>query len=204
VALTASENMELREGAKNNSTIPCGEIERIMGMEPPRVEKGLYSLDNSCRYLLGKQGKNPVFCIGANPSTAVPGFPDHTIERVKPIAQFNGYDGWWMLNVYPQIATNPKALDITLDAMKHQSNLDAISKLVPDNAVIWAAWGNLLLTRPYLINCVKALIDVLGKGQRKWVKCGTLTQKDNPRHPLFLKVNQHFTDFNVKEWLDAH
>lgn len=55
-------------------------------------------------------GENPLVCFGINPSTAVPNALDPTLKRVRRFAAENGYDSWTMLNVYPQIATNPKTL----------------------------------------------------------------------------------------------
>ena len=42
------------------------------------------------RYLLGTRGKNPLICIGINPSTAVPGDLDNTLKSVQRIAAGNG------------------------------------------------------------------------------------------------------------------
>jgi hypothetical protein len=38
------------------------------------------------RYTLGQEGKNPLICIGINPSTAKPNDLDPTLTRVKNIA----------------------------------------------------------------------------------------------------------------------
>ena len=42
------------------------------------------------RYLLGTRGKNPLICIGINPSTAAPGDLDNTLKSVERIAAGNG------------------------------------------------------------------------------------------------------------------
>ncbi|MFR6424354.1 MAG: DUF1643 domain-containing protein, partial [Oscillospiraceae bacterium] len=49
--------------------------------------------------------KNPLICIGINPSTAQPGDLDNTLKSVERIALGNGYDSFTMFNVYPQRAT---------------------------------------------------------------------------------------------------
>ena len=64
------------------------------------------------RYVLGEQfdtdKQNVLICIGINPSMAMPNFLDPTLRRVQDYAKRSGeYRAWYMLNVYPQRATNP-------------------------------------------------------------------------------------------------
>ena len=47
--------------------------------------------NNSCRYALGISGKNPLFVVGLNPSTADDQKPDQTIKKVMGFAQRNGF-----------------------------------------------------------------------------------------------------------------
>ena len=61
--------------------------------------------DNSSRYLLGTEGERPIFCFGINPSTAEPNAADNTIRKVTKISEYNNYDSWIMLNVFPVRAT---------------------------------------------------------------------------------------------------
>ena len=62
------------------------------------------------RYALIQEGKRDIFIIGLNPSTADETKPDPTMRRTMQIAEFNGYDGFIMLNLYPQRSTKPKDL----------------------------------------------------------------------------------------------
>lgn len=71
--------------------------------------------DDSIRYVLGEKGHNTLACIGINPSTAKPNDLDRTLESVKRIARFNGYDGWVMYNIYPLRATDPVQLPIEMN-----------------------------------------------------------------------------------------
>ena len=61
--------------------------------------------DNSARYILGEAGRKPLVCVGINPSTAEPNNLDRTLTNVRRFSELNGYDGWLMLNVYPQRST---------------------------------------------------------------------------------------------------
>ena len=82
------------------------------------VEKWLYAppFYSEYRYILGTRGKNPLICIGINPSTARPDDLDNTLKSVERIAHGNGFDSFIMFNVYAQRATDP-------DAMEHSCNL---------------------------------------------------------------------------------
>ena len=66
------------------------------------------------RYILGTRGKNPLVCIGINPSTAAPDRLDNTLKSAQRIALFNGYDSFIMFNVYAQRATLPDDMEKVL------------------------------------------------------------------------------------------
>ena len=57
---------------------------------------------DTVRYLLKKEGKRVLYVIGINPSTANEEMPDRTIVRVMGFAEDNGFDGFAMINLYPQ------------------------------------------------------------------------------------------------------
>ena len=69
------------------------------------IEKWLYAPNfySEYRYILGTRGKNPLICIGINPSTAKPDALDNTLKSVERIALGNGFDSFIMFNVYAQI-----------------------------------------------------------------------------------------------------
>ena len=85
------------------------------------VEKWLYvpPFYSEYRYILGTRGKNPLICIGINPSTAKPGDLDNTLKSVERIALGNGFDSFIMFNVYAQRATDPDHMEETCNS-EHQ------------------------------------------------------------------------------------
>ena len=102
------------------------------------------------RYVLGEQfdtGKrNALICIGINPSMAMPNFLDPTLRRVQAYAKRSGeYSAWYMLNVYPQRATNPNNMDTDDNYCMeiHLRNLATIEELLStiEQADVWCAWG---------------------------------------------------------------
>lgn len=155
--------------------------------------------DNSCRYILGKAGSNPLICVGVNPSTAEPDKLDPTLMSVQRISRNNGYDSWIMMNLYPQRATNPKNMDKSYNDTIQIENIEHIRNIlsVYPNADIWAAWGTLIEKRKYLKNCLDLLIQVSRQHNVNWVTFGKASKKGHPHHPLYLKSD------HTKEYFDV-
>jgi len=164
------------------------------------LDNVIYSIspDNKYRYSLGTKGKNTLYCFGINPSTATPENYDSTIKKVVNNAREKGFDSFVMLNIYPFRATNPKELPDTMLEQEHNKNVQIILNLVKNGSTIWAAWGNLIDSRPWLKSCRDEITQKINKNKKniRWVKMGTLTVKNNPRHPLYLKI-QDFSEFRV-------
>jgi len=154
------------------------------------------SPDNKYRYALGTKGKNTLYCFGINPSTATPENYDPTMRKVSNVALHSGFDSFIMLNIYPLRATNPGDLPYSLDKNEHDKNIKIVMDLINDESTIWAAWGNLIDSRPWLRGCLDDIYQKIQKSKKNinWVKMGSLTIKQNPRHPLYLKY-QDFSEF---------
>ena len=91
------------------------------------IEKWLYAPNfySEYRYILGTRGKNPLICIGINPSTAKPDALDNTLKSVERIALGNGFDSFIMFNVYAQRATSPDDMEKECNQVLHSENLKA-------------------------------------------------------------------------------
>ena len=91
-----------------------------------RKKKWLYkNITTSARFVLGEVGNNPLVCFGINSSTAKPPNSsdsdpeenlDPTVKRVRRCSR-DGFDGWIMLNVYPQRATDPERIHTQEDGL---------------------------------------------------------------------------------------
>lgn len=168
------------------------------------------SPDNEQRYVLGEKGDNPLICIGVNPSTAEPGKLDPTLRQVKSRSKQFGFDGWIMLNLYPQRATNPDDLSEHLNLFSAKENIEQISKYMnhynPLN--IWAAWGTLIEKRHYLVECLQGIRSVLktfGEGPLSIVNMFTIgkrSQKGHPHHPLYLSKDAEVCPFNLNKYIE--
>lgn len=164
-----------------------------------------HNANDSARFVLGEIGFNNLICIGINPSTATPENLDRTLTKVRRLAQENGFDGWLMLNVYPQRATNPNHIHNQIDINIHQENLTEIGNLINDlpTAHLWAAWGTLIRKRHYLINCLQEIVEAIGP-EKRWLNLHSLTNNGHPRHPLYIPRNSEFNEFDINEYLANH
>lgn len=160
--------------------------------------------DNSARYVLGERGENPLFCIGVNPSTAEPGKLDNTLRNVKAWAKRLGHNGWVMLNLYPQRATNPKDLDIDCNSFIRRQNQKWIYSTLGSGYIsqrtIWAAWGTLIEKRRYLKECLKFLVDN-SIVNHKWITIGKLSRAGHPHHPLYLRKDRMAKEFDIEKYM---
>ena len=173
------------------------------------IEKWLYAPNfySEYRYILGTRGKNPLICIGINPSTARPDNLDNTLKSVQRIAKGNGYDSFIMFNVYAQRATKPSDMDKALNERLHKENMAAFEYVLrmseESSPCIWAAWGNIIETRGYLKNCVLDMIEIGNKYSAKWYSCGDISKKGHPHHPLYLRSDLPLDDFDALEYLTS-
>ena len=141
------------------------------------------------RFILGTLGQRPLICAGVNPSTAAPDRLDRTLQSVERIALNNGYDSFMMFNVCAQRATDPDSLDAEMDPVLHRENMKAFRYLLSraPHPVVWAAWGAVIEKRPYLRDCVREMRRIGQECGVTWVRCGPLSKKGHPHHPLYLK-----------------
>lgn len=188
-----------------------GEYERVdiliktgrLTPKPYDKEKWIYenSVDNKYRFALGEKGKKMLICFGINPSTATPELLDHTMKLVHKRASVLGYDGYLMLNVYPQRSTNPKEMDKNENQDAIKKNLLEIDKQLSRGKVdIWAAWGNDIDTRPYLKECLSKIIEISDRYNCRWLKADVSNKSGHPHHPTRLSNDAKLVRFDVREY----
>jgi hypothetical protein len=166
------------------------------------------SADGLARFVLGTVGENPLVCFGINPSTATPSALDRTVARVSRFAADNGYDSWTMLNVYPQISTDPKGLDRVYQADLKTENERTIARLLGERRsdqprTLLAAWGGLIESRAYLPRLLRDIVQLTANAGCDWVSLGQPTQRDHPRHPLYVKGSTPFKPFSADRYVQA-
>ena len=171
------------------------------------IGKWLYAPNfySEYRYILGTRGKNPLICIGINPSTAQPDNLDNTLKSVERIAHGNGFDSFIMFNVYAQRATDPDTMERQCNLQLHKENLEAFRYVlsISEKPAVWAAWGAIIEKRDYLLDCVRDMVAVGQECGADWYCAGAITKKGHPHHPLYLRKDEKIKSFDVTAYLGS-
>ena len=171
------------------------------------VTKWIYAPNfySEYRYILGTRGKNPLICIGINPSTAKPDDLDNTLKSVERIALGNGFDSFIMFNVYAQRATNPDDMEKCCNIKLHKENMEAFRYVlsVSEKPMVWAAWGTIIEKRDYLPQCVRDMVEISQAYNAGWCCAGKVSKKGHPHHPLYLRKDEKIKPFDICTYLEG-
>ena len=129
-----------------------------------------------------------VLFIGLNPSTANEINNDPTIRRCIGFAQKWGYGGMYFCNLYSFVSTEPKLLS-SVEAI-HSANIPAITMADSLSVLTVVAWGDgveLVENGKSVAEHIKKLIEPS--------RCFGLTQKGNPKHPLYLPGDAELVEY---------
>lgn len=161
------------------------------------------SNDNKYRYVLGEEGNKPLFVLCVNPSTATNIDFDITIKKIKNFSKLKDFDGWIVINVYPQRATDPNKLENFRNKNEHNKNIEEIRCIISKYKypTIWAAWGNTILKRDYLKECLVDINKSITEFTPKWICIGNKTQKRHPRHPSRLSYKSEEEEFDIENYI---
>lgn len=156
------------------------------------------------RYVLGTKGKNPLICVGINPSTARPDALDNTLKSAERIALNNGFDSFIMFNVYAQRATNPDDMEKEENRFLHEENLKAFRYILglSEKPSVWAAWGTIVEKRDFLVSCMKEMVKIGKECNASWYKAGPCSKAGHPHHPLYLKSDSPIEPFDIDGYLE--
>ena len=193
---TAQLELVTFERALEAANTPSGEYD---------IQRWIYAPNfySEYRYILGTRGKNPLICIGINPSTAQPNALDNTLKSVERIALGNGFDSFIMFNVYAQRATNPDDMEDSCNHMLHNENMKAFRYVlsISDTPAVWAAWGTIIEKREYLPLCLKDMLEAGKEYGANWCCAGKVSKKGHPHHPLYLRKDEKLKPFDVEAYL---
>lgn len=140
-----------------------------------------FSADRNYRYSLHRiwdEFKPLVMFIGLNPSTANETESDPTINSVTRIAKSNGYGGFFMMNCWAYIATEPSLLKINPMSEKWNNDLLTITSWQCKDVVF--AWGNFKIVKD--TGRDKELIEMFPRAL-----CLQKNKNGSPKHPLYCK-----------------
>ena len=170
------------------------------------VNKWLYvpNFYSEYRYILGTRGRNPLICVGINPSTAKPDDLDNTLKSVQRIADGNGFDSFLMFNVYAQRATRPDDMERQCNLRLHEENMKAFRYLlsISEKPAVWAAWGAIIEKRNYLPECVADMLRISREYDAEWFCAGAISKRGHPHHPLYLRKDEKLKPFDTEAYLN--
>jgi len=159
----------------------------------------IYEATDESRYILGELGTKNIICIGINPSIASPEKLDPTSRIIKKKSLELGYNGWLIINIYPQRATKPSDLKREMDEDDHKRNIHYIKNITCVGDTVWAAWGSTINKRKYLREC---MIDVCSLIlDKQWISIGPLSIDGHPHHPLFVTEKTTPEEFDIKSYI---
>ncbi len=156
-----------------------------------------FSEDRKYRFSLWRiwdESKSLVMFIGLNPSTADEHENDNTIKSVERISRYNGHGGFYMMNCFPIVSTDPSILEgFWASANSYEQNQDTINrqklKEIGDKcqAVVFA-WGDFKVVK--IIHRDKELLQLFPNA-----KALHLNKSGSPKHPLYCKEETTFILF---------
>lgn len=141
------------------------------------------------RYLLYRDGTNPLLFCMLNPSTADSTLDDPTIRRCKRFAADNGFDGIVVVNMFAYRATDPKVLKIVPDPIG-PLNDNHILEVALNHGFVVAAWGS--NAPDDRVANVIGLFELAGTT----TLCLGTTKDNKPRHPLYVRADQPLVEYD--------
>ena len=109
-----------------------------------------------------------------------------------------------MFNVYAQRATRPDDMERARNDWLHGENMKAFKYLLSlsgEHPAVWAAWGSIIEKRPYLLDCVRDMLDISRAYGAVWYHAGPLSAKGHPHHPLYLRSDTPLVPFDTETYL---
>jgi hypothetical protein len=108
-----------------------------------------------------------------------------------------------MFNVYAQRATRPDDMEYQCNTLLHEENRKAFRYLLSlsEEPAVWAAWGNIIMKRNYLMDCMRDFLDDGKAAGARWYTAGPLLKSGHPHHPLYLKRDTKLLEFDIAQYL---
>ena len=138
----------------------------------------IFSEDRKYRYVLTRiwdLTKPRIMFIGLNPSTANENEPDNTITKVRKVAAFNGYGGFYMCNLFGIISAKPEILLTHPDPRGEQDDyIMNVHELVNATCFCWGTFKQAKLR-------AEVMVHYFGDE----ALCFKKTKHGHPWHPLY-------------------
>lgn len=160
--------------------------------------------DEEYRYLLGKKGNNPLYCIGMNPSTAKTKKFDQTVLKIFGLALIHGYDSCVMMNLLPIMETDSSIVSSENKKMFLDKNIKQIINII-DNDIL-ACWGDNIGRNSDMKESFIKIYNGVKEQDINWLcidnekEDSLMTQGGNPRHPSRINYFRELKCFNIHEY----
>lgn len=147
--------------------------------------KGASVIDGHRLYLyrIWDPGKPFIMFIGLNPSTADATKDDPTIRRISSMAKGWGYGGFYMMNLFTQIATNPR--DLNIKTGNHISANLYLNVMKRRCIKVVFAWGNHKVNGRDL-----QVIEMFPDAYALYIN-----KNGSPKHPLYCRADIQLIKF---------
>lgn len=152
------------------------------------------SADVGKRLLIGVVGECPLLVIGQNPNIANAFQSDGTCNTIDHLVRYSTeYNGWMLVNLYPERSGEPDLLPENGDPELLQENWELINlvlNLHPEISAVLLAWGDASDSRKYLKEMKTKLIKLF-KDKGFKTLCVEQTAKGNPYSLSARSVNRY-------------
>jgi hypothetical protein len=140
-----------------------------------------FSPDRQYRYALWRiwdKSKPLVMFIGLNPSTANESGNDPTINTVRALSMYWGYGGFYMMNLFAIVSSDPSVLKTHPDPLGENDGW--IEKISQQCKTVVFAWGAFKEAKERCQKIMDQFPDAL---------CIKILKDGSPKHPLFTPYN---------------
>lgn len=148
----------------------------------------IFSSDRKYRYVLKHSWidmfdtkEKAIVWIALNPSTADENKLDPTLTRIRNFSSDNGFNTFYMLNLFAYRATNPKDMLLQEDPIGIDNNY-WINKICHENKIVVCSWGVL----GNHLNRQNEVLNMINDCDLRYLE---LSKNNIPKHPLYLKSN---------------
>ncbi len=153
-----------------------------------------FSEDRQYRYALWRiwdETKPLVMFIGLNPSTANETENDPTIRSVERISKANGYGGFYMMNCWAYISTDPEKLrDHRWNELICEWNDNMLTTIKAKCKDVVFAWGSFAIVKE--TGRDKELLEMFPNAKALFIN-----KNGSPKHPLYCKSDTKLVEYQT-------
>jgi hypothetical protein len=162
---------------------------KIMGtlFDDDLVSGAIFSNNHKYRFVLWRiwtEGCTNLMVIGLNPSIADGSINDPTIRRITSFAKAERFGGFYMLNLFTLISTDPRKL-LTAKEPDYLADEYLLEYRFKTDQIIFA-WGNNKVAEKR----AKEVIDMF-----PYSYCWGKNKDGSPKHPLYLPKSTKMVHF---------